>query len=246
MFPLSTKYLKNCWSWSLETWWIDWKRWVDHLILPPISNEINGAYYFAFVCPSVCPFVKLFCACHILRILPARVLKFYIWVPNEKIVDPYFFSCPACLFRVMSLWKKSELNLVIKISQKVFILGSWNYSEWQWCVDYLIIFWENSVKKIDKVMTLCSSAHFYLVSKMSRKVLKLGSWNIICWLGMMWRLPDLFLRNSLKSWQLWPFVVLGILTLSARYLKKYLSQSLDILYTDWDWGGGHLIKFWTN
>ena len=31
--------------------------------MPPISNEIDGAYYFAFVCP----FVKLFCACHILR-----------------------------------------------------------------------------------------------------------------------------------------------------------------------------------
>ena len=30
-------------------------------------------------------------------------------------------------------------------------------------------------EKIDKVMALCSSAHFYLVSKMSRKVLKLGS-----------------------------------------------------------------------
>ena len=70
--------------------------------MPPISNEIDGAYYFAFVRPSVCPFVKLFCACHILT-LHARVLKFYIWVPNEKIADPYFFSCLACLFRVMSL-----------------------------------------------------------------------------------------------------------------------------------------------
>ena len=30
-------------------------------------------------------------------------------------------------------------------------------------------------EKIDKVTALCSSAHFYLVSKMSRKVLKLGS-----------------------------------------------------------------------
>ena len=54
----------------------------------PVSNEIDGAYYFAFVCP----FVKLFCACHILKTLHARVLKFYIRVPNEKIADPYFFS----------------------------------------------------------------------------------------------------------------------------------------------------------
>ena len=58
--------------------------------MPPVSNEIDGAYDFAFVCPSVCPFVRLFCACHILRTLQARVLKFYIWVPNEKIADLYF------------------------------------------------------------------------------------------------------------------------------------------------------------
>ena len=30
-------------------------------------------------------------------------------------------------------------------------------------------------ENIDKVMTLCGSAHFGLVSKMSQKVLKLGS-----------------------------------------------------------------------
>ena len=59
--------------------------------MPPILNEIDGAYYFAFICLSFCPFVKLFfCACHILRTLQARVLKFYIWVPNEKIADLYF------------------------------------------------------------------------------------------------------------------------------------------------------------
>ena len=85
---------------------------MGHIILP------------SFVHPSVCPFVKLFCACHILRTLHARVLKFYIWVPNEKIADSYFFSCLACLFRVMSLSKKSELNLVSKISWKIFKLGS--------------------------------------------------------------------------------------------------------------------------
>ena len=33
----------------------------------------------------------LVCACHILRTLHARVLKFYIWVPNEKIAALYFF-----------------------------------------------------------------------------------------------------------------------------------------------------------
>ena len=197
MFPLWTKYLKNYWSWSLETWWIDWKRWVDDLIMPPVSNEIDGAYYFAFICPSVCLSVhQAFCACHILRTLHARVLKFYIWIPNEKIANPYFVSFLACLFKVMPHWKKSELNLVSKISWKVFKLGSWNSIQWvgMMCTlpDYILReFHEN----IDKVTALCSSAHFDLVSKISRKALKLGSWNIICWLGMMWRLPGLFFRE---------------------------------------------------
>ena len=138
----------------------------------------------------------LVCACHILRTLHARVLKFYIWVPNEKIADPYFVSCLACLFKVMPLWKKSELNLMSKISWKVFKLGSWNSIQWvgMMCTlpDYVLReFHEN----IDKVTALCSSAHFDLVSKISRKALKLGSWNIICWLGMMWRLPGLFFRE---------------------------------------------------
>ena len=63
----------------------------------------------------------------------------------------------------------------------------------------------------------------------------------------MWRSPDLFFREfHEKLMLLWLFVVLGILTLSARYLKKYLNQSHDIWYTDWDWGGDHLIKFWSN
>ena len=65
--------------------------------MPPSSNEIDGAYYFAFVCLSVFPFVKVFYACHILRTLYARVLKFYILVSNEKTADPYFFPCPTCL-----------------------------------------------------------------------------------------------------------------------------------------------------
>ena len=29
------------------------------------------------------------------RIMYANVLKFYIWIPHEKIGDPYFFVAPA-------------------------------------------------------------------------------------------------------------------------------------------------------
>ena len=71
-----------------------------YFYMSPISNEIGGVYYFAFVRPIVTPF----CAYHILRTLFARVLNFYIWVSHEKIADPYFLLVwHICTFRVMPL-----------------------------------------------------------------------------------------------------------------------------------------------
>ena len=53
----------------------------------------------------------------------ARVLKFQIQIPHEKIVDPYFFSCPSySLFMSYVPLKTKFENLVCKISQKVFKL----------------------------------------------------------------------------------------------------------------------------
>ena len=53
----------------------------------------------------------------------ARVLKFHIHIPHEKIVDTYFFSCPiyAPFLNYVPLKTKFE-NLVCKISQEVFKL----------------------------------------------------------------------------------------------------------------------------
>ena len=53
----------------------------------------------------------------------ARVLKFYMHIPHEKIVDPYFFSCLgyAPFLSYVPLKTKFE-NLVCKISQEVFEL----------------------------------------------------------------------------------------------------------------------------
>ena len=53
----------------------------------------------------------------------ARVLKFYIQIPHEKIVDQYFFSCPsyAPFMSYVPLKTKFE-NLVCKISRTVFKL----------------------------------------------------------------------------------------------------------------------------
>ena len=51
----------------------------------------------------------------------ARVLKFHMHIPHEKLVDPYFFSCPSYdpFLSYVPLKTKLE-NLVCKISQKVF------------------------------------------------------------------------------------------------------------------------------
>ena len=71
---------------------------MGHIILP------------SFVTLSVGLFVKLFCACHILRTLHARVLKFYIWFPNEKIADQYFFLVQHVCLELCSFQKKIRIK----------------------------------------------------------------------------------------------------------------------------------------
>ena len=53
----------------------------------------------------------------------ARVLKFHMHIPHEKIVDPYFFSSQsyAPFLSYVPLKTKCE-NLVCKMSQEVFEL----------------------------------------------------------------------------------------------------------------------------
>ena len=137
--------------WNLMNRLVAMSRWPDYA--PSFEWNWWGILFCLHL--SIRLFVRsssFFCACHILRTLHARVLKFYIWVPNEKIADPYFVSCLACLFKVMPLWKKSELNLWARYLEKYL---SWvleiRYSEWEWCVHYPIIFWENSMKILIKL-----------------------------------------------------------------------------------------------
>ena len=101
-------------------------------IYAPNFEEVDGAYWFRVVCVCMCPFVTLFDASHILWTVHARVLKFHIWIPHGKIADLYFFfSCPSYPpFWSYAPLKKSEWNLVSKISWKVFELGAWNMVIW--------------------------------------------------------------------------------------------------------------------
>ena len=53
----------------------------------------------------------------------ARVLKFHMHIPHEKIVDPYFFSWSSyALFLSYVPLKTKFENLVCKISQQEFEL----------------------------------------------------------------------------------------------------------------------------
>ena len=55
--------------------------------------------------------------------MKARVLKFHMHIPHEKIVDPYFFSSPSYTpFQSYVPLKTKLENLVCKISQEVFEL----------------------------------------------------------------------------------------------------------------------------
>ena len=89
--------------WNLMNRLVAMSRWPDYAP----SFEWNWwGILFCLHFPSVCLFVKLFCACHILRTLWARVLKFYIWVPNKK---------KSWLVFLAHLSKSSGLAIVITL-----------------------------------------------------------------------------------------------------------------------------------
>ena len=95
--------------------------------------------FFCFILSELSPFLELYPfgkirmksdVCHILRTVHARVLKVHARIPHRK-NWPVFFSCPSYL----PSWsyaplKKSEWNLVIKMSWKVFKLETWNLVSW--------------------------------------------------------------------------------------------------------------------
>ena len=88
------------------------------------------------LCIRACPFITLFDACHILWTMHAKVLKFHIWNPDEKMSDPYFFLLSDKLyFLSYAPETKSEWSL-----KKLF--ETW-WSDRGWWVNYLINFWIN-------------------------------------------------------------------------------------------------------
>ena len=102
----------------LATHWVHSEGSDQTVLMPMLIWAFAGCidhYAPKFVCVSD----TLFDACHILRTVHARVLKFHVWIPHGKIADPWVFFCPSCLpFWSYASLKKSEWNLVSKISQK--------------------------------------------------------------------------------------------------------------------------------
>ena len=75
-----------------------------------------GLSVSACVCPSVCS-----------KKNQARVLKFHIWIPRQKIAHPNFFSCLNYLpLPSYAPFKGKECNFVSRISQKLLKLGASN------------------------------------------------------------------------------------------------------------------------
>ena len=94
---------------------------MEILVMPPTLKKLMGHIAFG---ASVSGCVgHTFCTyCNFLTV-KARVLKFHMWIPHEKIANPCFFSFPSYLpFWSYGPLKIFEKNLVSRISQKVFKL----------------------------------------------------------------------------------------------------------------------------
>ena len=103
---------------------------ISSIIFIGLSGQVGRKIIIFFYAPnfeghiafglSVCVCV---CASVNFRTVNGRVLKFHMRIPHEKIVNPYFFSCPsyAPFLSYVPLKTKFE-SLVCKISQKAFEL----------------------------------------------------------------------------------------------------------------------------
>ena len=86
------KYMQNTLSNTLFSWkkceirfshvFNKKQKCICDIFMPPTLKKW-GEYCFRLVRPSVCPSIK--------KYFKARVLKFHIWIPRQKMAYPYFF-----------------------------------------------------------------------------------------------------------------------------------------------------------
>ena len=131
LLPITVTERESNW---LETFWtvpvflhkMVILKWLYGTFYAPNFEEWRGILLLGYV--SVHPFVTLFDACHTLWTMHARVLKFHIWIPQEKIADPYYY--PANLYILSYPHFNTERNVVSKIFWKLFELEAWNLVSW--------------------------------------------------------------------------------------------------------------------
>ena len=153
-----------------------------------MDSSWKNSWHTFFSCPSYPPFwsyalwKKQWNLMHAMSYEPC-MLGFwkFIWIPHGKIADHYFFSCPSSLpFWSYASLKRSEWNLVSKITLKVFELGLETWSaDRGWRLDYLIKFFIKS-PYFSSVMALWKFGHFEKIimksfqQDVSQKVFELG------------------------------------------------------------------------
>ena len=153
--------------------------WLLMIIMPPTSKKLWEHIGFRLcVRPSVCPSIRT--SIRSLKTVHARVLKFHIWIPHGKIVDTGFLSCPSYL----PFWSYVPLKKIRTKSNACHIL-------WAMHTRVLKFIWIPHGKNSWPVFFSClSSLPFWsyaplkksernLVSKISRKVFELGTWNLV-------------------------------------------------------------------
>ena len=176
--------------------------------MPPTSKKSTGHIGFELcVRPSVQNM-------HGISYEPCMLI--YIWIPHGKIADTHFFFFLVrviSISEVMSLWKKSEWNLMHVISCEPCMLGFWNfiyYKDSSWNNSWSIFFFF-FLSELSPFLELCPFEKIRMKScqqDISKRIwagLKLGQLirddELITWLNFKKKIT-LFFRSygPLKIW----------------------------------------------
>ena len=103
-----------------------------------MDSSWKNSWHTFFFLSKLSPFLELmplwksqneiWCMPYLLWTVPATVLKFHLWIPHGKIVDPFFFLVRVIsLSGVMPLWKNENEILSARYLKKYL---SWGLETW--------------------------------------------------------------------------------------------------------------------
>ena len=142
----------------------------------------------------------------------------------------------------MARWKFGHFKLVSKMSRKLFVLGAWTWSaDGGWWVDYLIIPPAYEVYRgyivfvFSVIVCVCVCVNFFFIKDFS-ELLNLGFWNLVQLLSITCCIvQERISLLLLIILFIYPFFFLSNKNFCHRFYSFYESQSLQILYTPWEW-----------